>query len=113
VSEATRDQIDCKVTLTADFAERMSRDSNLKIMIYCAGEPVSPFSRVEITFPTQIEIKINGDDVKANFKGLKNKPGSTRPVDITNLIRKKPSYENIMSVTYALTNKVYQSSNVC
>ncbi|KAL9075095.1 MAG: hypothetical protein Q9161_001780 [Pseudevernia consocians] len=74
-------------------------------MIYSASDPISPFSKVEIEFPYQLEIKINQDEVKANFRGLKNKPGTTRPVDITTMLRPKPGYDNHMVVTYALTKK--------
>lgn len=46
------------------------------------------------------------DEIKANLRGLKNKPGSTRPADITNFVRKRPNYENSVVMTYALTHKV-------
>ena len=75
-------------------------------MIYCAADSgVSPFSKVDIAFPYQVEIKVNQDEVKSNLRGLKNKPGSTRPADITNLLRKRAGYQNIMEVLYALTQK--------
>lgn len=65
-----------------------------------------PFSRLDITFPSQIEVRINGEEVKANYKGLKNKPGSTRPVDITNFIRTSPAnHRSNIVITYALTQK--------
>ena len=61
----------------------------------------------DIAFPHQCEIKVNSDEVKANLRGLKNKPGSTRPVDITDYLRLKPtSYNNTLDFTYALTTKV-------
>lgn len=75
-------------------------------MIYCASDPIPPYSKAEISFPYQVEIKVNQDEVKANLRGLKNKPGSTRPADITNLLRKRAGYENSMTVIYALTTKV-------
>ena len=46
---------------------------------------------------------MNQDEVKANLRGLKNKPGTTRPADITDLLRKRPNYSNSIAVTYALT----------
>ena len=75
-------------------------------MIYCAADPISPFSRVDIEFPYQLEIKVNQDEVKANLRGLKNKPGTTRPADITSLLRHKAGYSNHVVITYALTKKV-------
>ena len=114
VREQTRDTVECKIALNTFVADRLHNrsknnanyDSSLKVMVYCASEPVSPFSKVDICFPHQVEIKVNGGEVKANLRGLKNKPGSTRPADITDMIRPKAGYENTLSVTYALTNKV-------
>ena len=95
-----------KIALNNEAAEKLSKDPSIKAMMYSASEPISPFSKVDISFPHQVEIKINGDDVKANFKGLKNKLGSTRPADITNLLRRRAGYENSMVVTYTPTNRV-------
>ena len=76
-------------------------------MVFCAADSMSsPFQRVDIAFPYQIEIRVNQDEVKANLRGLKNKPGSTRPADITAQLRKRAGYENHLQVTYALTTKV-------
>lgn len=106
VREATRDQVDCKITLRPDVADRLIADPSIRVMIYCASEPVSQFAKVDIAFPHQVEIKVNLDEVKANLRGLKNKAGSTRPPDITSLLRKRANYENSLSLTYALTHKV-------
>lgn len=104
VRETTRDQIECKITLRADIVNRLQKD--LKVMVYCASDPISSFSKVDIAFPHQVEIKINQDEFKGNLRGLKNKPGSTRPADITDLLRQKADFGNAMTVTYALTQKV-------
>lgn len=103
--EQTRDTVNLIINLRADIAERLSEDGSTRAMIYSASEPMSPFSKVDIEFPYQLEIKINQDEVKANFRGLKNKPGTTRPVDVTTMLRPKPGYDNHMIVTYALTKK--------
>lgn len=112
--DQTRDTVDLIINLRADIAERLSTDRSTGAMIYSASEPMSPFSKVEIEFPYQLEIRINQDEVQANFRGLKNKPGTTRPVDITTMLRPKPGYDNHMVVTYALTKKVsLRSSRQC
>ena len=106
VREHTRDQVDCKIIFRPEIADKLNLDSSIRIMVYCASDPVSSYSKVDIAFPHQVEIKVNLDEVKANLRGLKNKPGSTRPADITNLLRKRAHYENLLNVTYALTHKV-------
>ena len=68
---------------------------------------MSPYNPVEVSFPNQIEVRVNNDDVKSNYKGLKNKPGSTKPADLTDKVRKQPGYSNQINVTYALTTKKY------
>ena len=79
-------------------------DPSQRIMIFCAAANTGV---QDIAFPHQCEVKVNGGEVKANLRGLKGKPGSTRPVDITHLLRlKPPTYSNRLEFLYALTNKV-------
>ena len=82
----------------------ITNDPSLRIMMYCAA---GKNGVQDIAFPYQSELKVNGGDVKANLRGLKNKPGSTRPVDITDSLRLKPNtYTNNIEFTYALTREV-------
>lgn len=106
VREATRDQVECKITLESDVTDKLTIDPSIRVMVFCASEPISHFSKVDIAFPHQVEVKVNMDEVKANLRGLKNRPGSTRPADITTFLRKRANYENSLSLTYALTHKV-------
>lgn len=79
-------------------------DKSLRVMVFCAGDRTGV---QDISFPHQSEVKVNGGEVKANLRGLKNKPGSTRPVDVTHLLRlKPPNYDNRVELVYALTQKV-------
>ncbi|KKA20222.1 MIZ zinc finger protein [Rasamsonia emersonii CBS 393.64] len=108
VREHTRDTVELKVVLNANVAARLQSDPNLRVMVYCAADNgLNQFSKSDIAFPHQVELKANLDEVKANLRGLKNKPGTTRPADITNYIRKKPGYPNNVVMTYALTQKKF------
>ncbi|OBT99089.2 SUMO ligase siz1 [Pseudogymnoascus verrucosus] len=85
---------------------QIETDKSLRVMAFCSSDPGT--MRQDISFPHQSEIKVNGGDVKANLRGLKNKPGSTRPVDLTPYLRLKPSqYPNKIEMTYALTTKTF------
>lgn len=78
-------------------------DKSLRVMVFCA---TANYGTQDIAFPHQSELKVNGDEIKANLRGLKNKPGSTRPADITDLLRLRlPQYVNNVEFTYALTTK--------
>ncbi|CAK7267842.1 E3 SUMO-protein ligase pli1 [Sporothrix epigloea] len=84
-------------------------DPTMRVMIFCAA---SNYDVQDIAFPFQCEIKVNGGEIKANLRGLKNKPGSTRPVDITSLLRlKPPGYGNSLEFTYALTGKCFDATS--
>ncbi|KAF3063972.1 E3 SUMO-protein ligase SIZ1 [Daldinia childiae] len=95
------------VTLKAsDYPDlgRCATYSSTKLMVFCGSENTG---LQDIQFPHQSEVKVNDDDIKHNLRGLKNKPGSTHPVDITPFLRlKQTNYTNKIEFTYALTTKV-------
>ncbi|CAI7583756.1 hypothetical protein N7527_005644 [Penicillium freii] len=108
VREQTRDSVELKVMLSQQVAYRLQTDSNLRVMVYCAGDSgLTQYTKSDIAFPHQVELKVNLDEVKANLRGLKNRPGTTQPADVTNWIRKKPNYPNNIVMTYALTQKKF------
>lgn len=108
-SPSHRQSVTKNLLLSESQSSRLRSDPSLRVLLFCAVEqPLAPFTRLDIAFPSQIEVRVNMDEVKANYKGLKNKPGSTRPADITNLLRTTPAnYRNSIGITYALTQKKY------
>ncbi|KAK3676443.1 E3 SUMO-protein ligase pli1 [Recurvomyces mirabilis] len=102
-----RNTVKCSITLTTEQSQRLA-NSDMRLLMYC-GLAQSVYSNhpIDIAFPNQIEVKVNDDDVKANYKGLKNKPGSTKPADLTPKVRTKANYPNQITITYALTTKRY------
>jgi hypothetical protein len=88
--------------------QRFVNEPTWRIKVFCAASNTGP---QDICFPYQSELKVNGGEVKANLRGLKNKPGSTRPADITSYLRLRPAtYANNVEFVYALTSKVDASS---
>jgi E3 SUMO-protein ligase PIAS1 len=85
--------------------QNVQNDKTLRVMVFaCEADP--GHHQRDIGFPYQSEIKVNGGEIKANLRGLKNKPGSTRPVDITDSLRlRQTAYTNSIDMTYALTQK--------
>ncbi len=80
-------------------------DKTLRVMVFACEEDEGRAIH-DIAFPHQSEIKVNGGEIKVNLRGLKNKPGSTRPVDITDSLRlRQIQYPNTVEFTYALTVK--------
>ncbi|KAK0797230.1 E3 SUMO-protein ligase pli1 [Friedmanniomyces endolithicus] len=103
-----RNTVRATITLSTEQAQRMANSDNMRLLMYCgAAQGMSHYSPVDIAFPNQMEVKVNEDEIKSNFKGLKNKPGSTKPADLTQKIRGRANYPNHMTVTYALTSRRY------
>ncbi|KAK5134900.1 hypothetical protein LTR08_005990 [Meristemomyces frigidus] len=104
-----RNTVKADIILSAEQCQRIGNEG-LRLLLYCGlAQGMSPYHHpVDIAFPNQLEVRVNEDDLKANFKGLKNKPGSTKPADITDKLRTRPpGYNNKISLTYALTSKRY------
>ena len=101
-------EFNCKIP--SEWAAKFDRDAPdkelYKILMFGAADPASTFMRLDVAFPSQFEVKINGIEVRANWKGLKNKIGTTRPADVTEYLRKMNGYENTVTITWALTSKV-------
>lgn len=101
-----RQTVRTNLVLSDEHASRLTQQpETYRLMLYCGHTGLSNYTALDVAFPNQIEVKVNDDDVKANFKGLKNKPGSTKPADITKMVRPRAGYANKLSVCYALTTK--------
>ncbi|KAI9865014.1 MAG: SUMO ligase siz1 [Vezdaea acicularis] len=93
-------------TFTAERLARIVAEPSLRVMVFCAAENgLGPYSKHDVSFPAQVELKVNEVEVKTNLRGLKNKPGSTRPADITEYVRKTTTASNRIVLVYALTTK--------
>ncbi|KAF2750424.1 hypothetical protein M011DRAFT_474867 [Sporormia fimetaria CBS 119925] len=105
----SRNTIQRTLSLPLELGLRMKQDPSLRLLLFgCVDQPLAAYSLHDVAFPAQFEVRINEDEVKSNYKGLKNKPGSTRPADLTNYVRKTPAtYRNTLKFTYALTQKRY------
>lgn len=91
-------------TKSADYPELLNLDPSTRVMVFCAK--VSDPGRQDISFPQQSEIKVNGEVNRKSLRGIKNKPGTTRPLDVTDWMRlKAPKYPNDIEFIYALTRE--------
>ncbi|KAI5803235.1 PINIT domain-containing protein [Geopyxis carbonaria] len=98
------------VTLSAAQVQQLNSDESYRCMVYCATlDPLTSFTReTDVAFPHQVEIRVNDIAVPGlNLRGLKNKPGSTRPADITDSLIRKANYRNEVGLLYALTEKEF------
>ncbi|EPS41186.1 hypothetical protein H072_4907 [Dactylellina haptotyla CBS 200.50] len=106
-STQSRSVVNIPLNVSSQNAEDIR--SGYRTILYCAAiEPNgSTGGPHHVAFPQQIEIRVNGKAVSANLRGLKNKPGTTRPLDVTDYIDKNITFKNNIMITYALSAKRY------
>jgi len=112
VMSSHRNTITTVVSLSQHQVDQLRNNPSYRCMVYCATlDQLTGFVRnTEITFPHQVELRVN-EVVAAgpglNLRGIKNKPGSTRPADITDRLNLVSNYRNQVGLTYAMTQKVH------
>jgi E3 SUMO-protein ligase PIAS1 len=83
----------------------MKADRTLRLLVYCAMDPGTGIYPIDVSFPGQIELKVNCEAYSGNLRGIKKKPGTTRPADVTEFVRRQPGYQNAVSLLHANTDK--------
>lgn len=97
------------VELTENQVQQL-KDGSYKAMAFCTlldSITPAPGKINDIAFPHSSELRVNQQTVeRVNLRGLKGKPGTTRPADITRMLTLKPGYKNTVGLMYAMTQKV-------
>ncbi|CUS11220.1 unnamed protein product [Tuber aestivum] len=110
IMTANRHSVHASVVLSAPQVQQISTDKSYRCMVYCAAvDGITAYTKdTDIAFPHQVELRVNDAQVSGlNLRGLKNRPGSTRPADITDHLTKKPGHRDQVTLTYALTQKKF------
>ncbi|KAL9081844.1 MAG: hypothetical protein Q9159_006984 [Coniocarpon cinnabarinum] len=105
VVHQNRHTINASFTLGPEKQSQMQHNNAFRVLLYCTSDFDLP--RPDVGFPSQIEVKVNDEAFQGNLRGIKKKAGTTRPADITSLVRKLPNYQNRVAVTYAATDKKF------
>ncbi|KAG0005832.1 SUMO ligase siz1 [Entomortierella chlamydospora] len=79
-------------------------------MVFCGWADGPSNTPVLMEFPHVCEIKVNGRVLEANLRGMKNKPGTVAPANITRLCRLEPADFNKVEFIYANSTKRYYAS---
>ncbi|ODV71838.1 SUMO ligase SIZ1, partial [Cyberlindnera jadinii NRRL Y-1542] len=76
----------------------------LRVVLYCGVYDKTKSSKnVNIEFPHPVDITLNGVKIKDNVKGIKNKPGTAKPADLTPNVRAS----NHLEIAYTQTKTDY------
>lgn len=77
---------------------------NMKLFLFAGVAGASPFNRVHLQYPNPVEIHVNGTQIKQNLRGIKGKPETVSPVDLSELLRAK---SNSVDVVYINTTEAF------
>ncbi|KTW29006.1 uncharacterized protein T551_02280 [Pneumocystis jirovecii RU7] len=102
-----RDVITTPVQLSLKAVEKLTSDESYRVYLFCTATDSAAFGLALIEFPVHIDLKVNGKHVNANTRGLKKKPGTAPPVDITSLLFLDSKIINRIEMTCASTEKRY------
>jgi E3 SUMO-protein ligase PIAS1 len=78
-----------------------------RLVLFCTQSDRVHFGNCVIEFPSHTEIRCNGSIITANLRGIKNKPGTINPPDLTGNAVLMPSVTNKIDVTFAETKSSY------
>ncbi|KAF9157026.1 SUMO ligase siz1, partial [Linnemannia schmuckeri] len=109
-----KEQRTMSVTLPFTVAPMLSvqlrREPEYQIMVFCTSVEGAANPPALMEFPHVCEIKISGRVLEANLRGMKNKPGTVSPANITRLCRLDPAEYNKVEFIYANSPKRYYAS---
>ncbi|CAO3570510.1 unnamed protein product [Mortierella alpina] len=88
----------------------MRGDPEFQVMVFCGWADGQSSSQTLMEFPHVCEIKVNGKVLEANLRGMKNKPGTVSPANITKLCKLEPADYNKVEFIYANSTKRYYAS---
>lgn len=83
-------------------------DKKVKLYLLCgvSNNSSASTSSALLQFPIPIEIHVNGTHIKENVRGIKGKPGTARPANITEYILLNPQ-TNKIEMAYAGTTESF------
>ncbi|KAG5440093.1 hypothetical protein PCK2_000605 [Pneumocystis canis] len=102
-----RDIVSTSVRLPSKAVEKLTSDESYRVYLFCTATDSAAFGLALIEFPTHVDLKVNGKRVNANTRGLKKKPGTAPPVDITSLLFLDSKLVNKIEIIYSNTEKRY------
>lgn len=87
--------------------EMLQSGKNYKVFLFCHENKSQSSVKQFIEFPHPNEILFNGRKITDNVRGLKNKPGTAKPADLTPFI-KPPNQMNALELVYAFSTVEYK-----
>jgi PINIT domain len=99
-----------QVRLTPEMLNKLTPkgpSNPYRLVLFSTQTDRVPYGNCVIEFPAHAEIRCNGSPVTANLRGIKNKPGTVNPPDITGQAILMAAVTNKVDVTLAESRTSY------
>lgn len=94
--------------LTSTALNALSSDPLHHRVALMAADNSLPHRMLMLEFPNPAEISVNSRRITANLKGMKNKPGTIPPVNITAMLDRTPRLANRVDIIYSSGNDMHK-----
>lgn len=97
----------CNIEFVLNPQEQQLLAGGYQLMLFSGVYNEKEASKpVHIRFPLPMELYFNKTQVTLNFRGIKNREGTARPANLTDLVR-QPPMNNALEVVYAFQTKTF------
>lgn len=97
--------VSCSFSLNPQEVEAIENKSYSILLMSAVTSELSQFQTLPIEFSTQIEIRVNKQQVIISGRGLKNKPGTAKPQNIT------PFVQNVVNAINRIDIAAHEASS--
>ncbi|ODQ81827.1 hypothetical protein BABINDRAFT_11908 [Babjeviella inositovora NRRL Y-12698] len=97
----TRGTAKLDFVISTQEQELLAAGPHVQLLAFCAAR-VAGAPHALLQFPHPLELHLNGELIKDNVKGIKNRPGTSRPANLTPYYRAAP-FTNVFEMVYAFT----------
>lgn len=99
-----------QVRLTTEMLNKLlpkDPSNPYRLVLFCTQTDRVPYGNCVVEFPAHTEIRCSGSIVSASLRGIKNKPGTVNPPDITGQTVLMSAVTNKVDVTFAESKTSY------
>ncbi|KAG0274600.1 SUMO ligase siz1 [Linnemannia exigua] len=99
-----------KLEISPNLSQLLRNNPRYKIMLFCASNEVPNSQCMAMEFPDNSHIHVNNQRLDWSPQGVKNKPGTFSPADITRLCKLQETATNHVELRYANASKMFHAS---
>lgn len=100
---SSRSSTPIQARLTTEMLAKLqpkSPTNPYRLVLFCTQSDRVPYGNCLIEFPAHVEIRCNGTAISANLRGIKNRPGTVNPPDLTQQAVLMQGVSNKVDITF-------------